>query len=571
MHHLLAVFNHYDFTHPLWGLENYAPSECKTFCVSLDRGTLEDSEPDALVCDSLAVPREMLEKYQAVFFLTDQTYYQMRDAPEDRRQEYLEKLRAAGHRLTISGRLATLFNQEFGVQPAVQYPAVLDQTRAEPKYIYYDYGFTFVSQLQAMLPREEFRCLGSLADLGTAKLYLAYPPTESFWYLSVAVAANRFIPIVSVERPNLSEFLANTGVTLPEGSPQDRWFSAIRTCLRDRNYFSEKLKTARSKYGQMNELSNRIRMALRGKPSRTEKLQITKFTPEEDASMEIINQRKRRMPVVPPHHQPSSGIMKNTVLLTGGIGDVFTIESHWTDEQRASLETILYATHKQPMIQALFEALPNYPNLKNHKVVWADFKDFWCFCYKDEVIRKLEPDAPADLRNCEDWGIIPKFPLIGAGVIKFNGSSFLRHKLTDISHFCLPPNYVTLQPYSTDKRVGARDYNDADWCATLYWLTKRNLKGVVINKGDEKVPENPNIIDLSNKTNVLEAVEVLKGSRGYIGIDSWLCVLAAQLFEDDFLAIKSHNGHCYENKHIYFAPKKRFDFLSTDIVKVLKF
>jgi len=567
MHQLLGLFNHYDLMHPLWAGESEFTKDCEMFCVSLDRYdqavSLEDIFPDAILCDTFLIPSDMIKAYPTIFFLTEESYREMRDAGGNQ-QEYLDKLKTAHSVVCTSKALASAVKMECGVECGVQYPCVIDQAPADPKYIYHDPNFRWASKIQAALPREQFRCLSGLNDLGTAKLYLATPPEDAYWSLPLAVAAHRLIPVIATQHGRLEEFLENAGTVLRPDSDFEEWLLAVRACLRDRNYFLDKLKPARVKYRDMREINQRIRDAIRDRPPKPS----SHLSPD---SRQIINQRRRRTPVVPAHYQQPSFGLRDTIFVTGGIGDILAIESYFSDEQRVLLHTILYATHKQPAIQELFDALPNYPHLKNHKVVWSDFSQFWCFLYKDEVISRLGTNTPQELREAEDWGIVPKFPILGSGIIKYNGSSFLRFQVADVSKFQLPQNYVIVQPYSSDKRIGYRDFNDADWAATIYWLRKRNIKGVVINKGDEPVPADESIINLSNQTSVLEAVEILKGGRGYIGIDSWLTVLATKVFENDWLAIKSVNGHCYNNKHIYFAPKKTFDFIASDIVKALKF
>lgn len=314
----------------------------------------------------------------------------------------------------------------------------------------------------------------------------------------------------------------------------------------------------------------RYELAKRRKPTSTPVTNAAKPPHKNDPNAHIISQRKRRVRPAPLQYPGLTPIPPNeTILLTGGIGDVFAVESFFSDQQRELLSTILYATNKADFIRPLFEALPNYPALKDHAVVWSDFSQFWCFLFKQEVIDRTRQSPHPKLGACEDWGIIPKFGQINAGQAVYNGSSFIRHALADVSRFDLPRNYVVISPFSTDKRSGGRDFDQYDWGAALEWLAARNLKGVVVNKGDDAVPLHGRLIDLSNQTTITEAVEILKDGRGYIGIDSWLTVLAAKLFDPPYLAIKSNNTHCYENKHIYFAPKKVFNFIGGSIAKLL--
>jgi len=574
MQQLLGLFNHYDLAHPLWAGEPLFTQGCEMFCVSLDRYDqdvkLEEICPDAILCDTFLVPFEMASTYPTIFYLAEDGLLELEKAGD--KEPLLQTLRSCREVLCFSVFAATLLRNKYGILAKVQHPCVIDQAPSEPRYVYYDPGFPLASKLQAALPREEFRALGGLNDLGLAKVYISLPPEKRLWQLAFAVAAHRLVPCVSVSRPALAEFTSQAGLQVSSDAGFDTWLPAVRACLRDRSHFAEKLKGVRSKYRDMRELSRSVREALKNRPEkrRSGPALEPKNQPNRD-SKHIINQRRRRTPVVPCVYQNPSYGLNGKILITGGIGDVFAVESFFSDEQRVLLTTILYATHKSEYIKTLFDAIPTYPHLKYHKVIWSDFSNFWCFCYKEELIRRMGSACPQELRDAEDWGIVPKFPVISVGMCKYNGSSFIKHKLADVDKFRLPQNYVVIQPYSTDKRVRQRDYNDADWIATLYWLKKRNMKGVVINKGSDPIPEESCLINLANQTTVLEAAEILKCGKGYVGIDSWLTVLAAKLFDNEWIGIKSINSHCYSNKHIYYAPKTKFDFISQDIVKALKF
>jgi len=129
----------------------------------------------------------------------------------------------------------------------------------------------------------------------------------------------------------------------------------------------------------------------------------------------------------------------------------------------------------------------------------------------------------------------------------------------------LPENYILISPYSTDKRLKERDFNEEDWNKTLKFLEQKNLQGVIINSGNDIVPKSSYLVDLSNLTKIEEAVEIIKAAKGYLGIDSWLSVLAAKLFNNFSLQVKSVNSHCLNNAAFYYAPKKEFNFIDTKI------
>lgn len=255
---------------------------------------------------------------------------------------------------------------------------------------------------------------------------------------------------------------------------------------------------------------------------------------------------------------------KDGIFLSGGIGDIFAVESFMPTEARNALSAIYYGTQKSREIIELWGALPNYPNLKKHRVIWEDFSKFWCFYSMGECVRKImdaHMPLPMNVRRVQDYGIFTIFEKAKAGMLQYNGSSFLEHKLAEVDRFGLPEQYVCVSPFSSDKRLRTRDFDEGDWAETARMLRECGVRGVVLNRGPEAVPAAPEFIDLTNRTTILEAVEILKGACGYVGIDSFLSVLAAKLFNHPQLVIKSNNDHCYQNLQCYFAPQTDYRFV----------
>jgi hypothetical protein len=280
--------------------------------------------------------------------------------------------------------------------------------------------------------------------------------------------------------------------------------------------------------------------------------------------------------------------MSLNILLTGGIGDWLTIESHMTDEQRSSLDSIFYATRAQKAIKELIDSCPTF-SVKNHIIVWDDFSRIFAFHNKREVISAASGRQNRGnnrggivrwhelMKNVEDYSISKIFNEI-PNIRSFSGSSFLRNKIANVDKFIIPGhkdwnynvaenyspknNFFVIAPYSpNDRRNPLRDFNNKDWLYTLKFLESHQIFGVVLNIGNDKIPDHPLIVNLSNKTSFQESIEIIKKAIGYIGIDSSLSVLAAQLFDIPNLIIKSNNNHCYCQKHVYYAPRRKFKFI----------
>jgi hypothetical protein len=304
--------------------------------------------------------------------------------------------------------------------------------------------------------------------------------------------------------------------------------------------------------------------------------------------------------------EPFSG----SVFITGGIGDVLAVESFLTDEERNSIDTIYYATSKKEPVERLFRCTKNFSSIKNHINLWCDFTDFWCFYSLEDYLDRsnhesqysgLESFNSFDISNLEklyiqflncpesispQWRAYFRFVFhksassfvegvkkskdlsimtIFAQKLKYNGSSFLKYNLSNIKKFNLPKKYIVILPFSTDKRMHGRDFDEQDWINTFNFLREKNIKGVVINSGSDIVPESSLLINLTNLTKIEEAVEILKAAEGFIGIDSWLSILAAKIFNEPFLHIKSINPHLLDHAFFYYSPKEQYTFLKPNI------
>jgi ADP-heptose:LPS heptosyltransferase len=258
----------------------------------------------------------------------------------------------------------------------------------------------------------------------------------------------------------------------------------------------------------------------------------------------------------------------SSVFFSGGLGDIFALEAFISDRARATLESICYATHKSGIIKQCFEALGNYPMLQKHLDIWTDFSSFWCFYSKAECDMKLRLAGTRkshEFIKAADFSILQVFPKIRNGELRYNESSFVTETVASVEHFDLPKRFITICPYSSDKRLTDRDFSKEEWKAVTDFLEERDHFGVVLHDANEFVPSHPRLVDLSTKTTITEAVEILKASKGYIGIDSSLSVLAAKKFPAGRILIRSRNNHCWDNKSVYYAPHTEFTFLHRDL------
>lgn len=256
-------------------------------------------------------------------------------------------------------------------------------------------------------------------------------------------------------------------------------------------------------------------------------------------------------------------IEKDSIVLTAGIGDFISIDSFLTEEDRTRIKTIFWATKNAKNIQSLIREVKDFfPNLTNQIVAWDEFDLFHAFG-KASWLNKLT--EPVDGYNeAQDLSISEVFPKIISEQIPFRGTCLLKKMVALIKKFNLPSNYVCIAP-STNNTHELRDFSELEMIHIIKWLRETGQTGVVIGWPHIPMPEIPDLINLTGKTSITESLEIVKRSSGYIGIDSWMSVIATQCLPEDKIVIKANNVHLFIYKQIYYAPHTNFNFISREI------
>ncbi|QKF93885.1 hypothetical protein QKU48_gp0427 [Fadolivirus algeromassiliense] len=271
----------------------------------------------------------------------------------------------------------------------------------------------------------------------------------------------------------------------------------------------------------------------------------------------------------------------NKALIMNGIGDLVMLDYHYdlslykylyiiTNNSNASVELIKmtnaynydylveYDTQKK---FNLFNFL-SYNNLMQHSIVPV---------YLKQELLHVDSYSVFD--------IFPKMELVSKDKIKYK----LNYKCTcnthkiqcqshiinikcDISSFKLPDKYVVIAPYTINSPFycyickkdhqqicpvnnNGRQYNDIDWNNTIYLINNVfKIPGVII--GTIKIPDKylvSNIIDLTNKTSIVESFEIVKRAYAYIGIDTCFAVLSSKCLK--YNLIKSVNNFRWINQY----------------------
>lgn len=255
------------------------------------------------------------------------------------------------------------------------------------------------------------------------------------------------------------------------------------------------------------------------------------------------------------------------LFISGGIGDFLALEPFF-GKARGQTRTIYLAT---PRAEEIKQLLPycGFGNSPKVKVVYDDFSQRDGVQSLSECIRlltKAGKPVPPDLREAVDYSIIHAFPYVAKlAHLAMQASTLMSRELAGIEPLQLPSDYLVVAPYSNNKSDPARDFTEADWAETLRLLSRHARVGVVIGKGGDAVPEHPLLVNLYNRTSVAEAVEVVKGCRGYIGINSWPPTIAARKLHPDALCVKANNPWLDKWKTVYLAPMTQFPCLAPTI------
>ena len=243
------------------------------------------------------------------------------------------------------------------------------------------------------------------------------------------------------------------------------------------------------------------------------------------------------------------------LLITGGLGDFLAVDSFFSKEQKSKIKKIILASRAANYIKTLFnEKNHYYKNLKKVQILDYNFHKQPSFHGKEEAREKIKM-SKSFWENVYDGSISNIFKIIRAKKFRYQESSFLDYNIS-IKKFNLPSNYILILPFSTNQVNDFRNFDDDDWKFIESYLRFNNKIGVCVGTENKKIPDNKYLINLIKQTSTLESIEILKKSNGYIGIDSWISVLAPKLFNKNNVYIKSNSKHCYRFSSIYFKPFK---------------
>ena len=244
-----------------------------------------------------------------------------------------------------------------------------------------------------------------------------------------------------------------------------------------------------------------------------------------------------------------------------GIGDFLTLDSFIPDFFYTNIKKIFLFTSRNEAFKKLIKANKNYSKIE---IIFSDNQYDKGEIYKiDNYLKNFCTNNQVSLDECfQDDLLIWKTPSVEG--IKPKISSFFTEKLCQINYSFLNKNLCVICPTTTNTR-GRRFFTNEDWIETIKILKYYKLQGVILGNELSDAPKIDNIIDMTGKTNILEALEIAKKAKYYIGIDSFLSTLAMQTFPEENIYIKSTENHLFENAKFFSPFKKNINFVSNCI------
>jgi hypothetical protein len=132
-------------------------------------------------------------------------------------------------------------------------------------------------------------------------------------------------------------------------------------------------------------------------------------------------------------------------------------------------------------------------------------------------------------------------------------SSYFKQELTDIKKFKLPKEYCIIANHTSSVRyLDKKDMENTFKILDFVF----GMSGVLIGNNRFDTKKN-NIINLIGLTSVEESIELIKNASAYIGIDSYISILASQLLPEKKLIIKANAPRGMLN--FFFYRKENLD------------
>ena len=263
------------------------------------------------------------------------------------------------------------------------------------------------------------------------------------------------------------------------------------------------------------------------------------------------------------------------IVISKAIGDFIAFESFLTDKEKINLKEIIYLSSNENIPQFECISKTKFYNKNFKKTIIKRPKGINELEFKNNLINNYfhENQEINKDKVLIDWNFYEgKYEqLLEKENIK--NYSFVKEKLCEIDKFKLPNKYVSISGWTyswTKKRL----FKIEDWHETIKILKLYDIKGVILNNQNwyldnlwfKEIIKEDCFINLTEKTNYFEAIEIVKNSKGFIGIDSSLSIIATQSLPEESIIIKSNEGSSSRRLcNYYYSNLKTEKCLSVDI------
>lgn len=254
------------------------------------------------------------------------------------------------------------------------------------------------------------------------------------------------------------------------------------------------------------------------------------------------------------------------IVVSKAIGDFIAFDSFLTDTEKINLKEIIYVSTNESITH--FECIDkskfynkNYKktiikpanNIENKNI---EIKKALINSYFDK-----NPEIERD-KVLIDWNFYKNNSIQDTTIKNY---SFVKEKLCEVDKFKLPNEYVSISGW-TYSRAKKRVLSIKEWHEIIKTLKKYNIKGVILNNQTwhlenswfTEILKNENcFINLIGKTTFFEAIEIVKNSKYFMGIDSCLSIIATQSLPEDAIKIKSNKGSgSYKLSNYFYSNLK---------------
>ena len=269
----------------------------------------------------------------------------------------------------------------------------------------------------------------------------------------------------------------------------------------------------------------------------------------------------------------------NAISISYAVGDFIAFESFLTDTEKINLKEIIFLSSPNTMnVHLDLIKKSNFYNMNNTKLTFLG-KPNPSFEKRYQILnnyisQELVGKKYQVLIDHNFYDNNKKYKLLIENE-NIKNYSFAKQKLANIIKFGLPDKYIAICAWGIKQKRKEFDLND--WEEVFKILQKHNIKGVLINDQVwycqkswyfNKVSTNEHIIDLTGKTTIFEAMEIVKNAKGFLGYDGLLSIIATQSLAEDSIMIKAKDESGAVRRFNYFYSNLKN--IKT-IVKEIKF